>query len=98
MDELRGAKTSSMAQRAAEVLRRNDMGGWTKPAPVELGHRLYSGGASAPRHCPRCEGATQPLRAPVEERQGATHSLQPAGPAGELLPRRRALVERGGIP
>src|SRR5215211_3217933 len=39
MDELRGAKTSSMAQRAAEVLRRNDMGGWTKPAPSLYPHQ-----------------------------------------------------------
>jgi hypothetical protein len=36
MDELRGAKTSGMARRAAEVLRRNDMGGWTRAA-----HELY---------------------------------------------------------
>src|SRR5215211_2684808 len=39
MDELRGAKTSGMARRAAEVLRRNDMGGWTRAAPTLYPHQ-----------------------------------------------------------
>ncbi len=39
MDELRGAKTSGMAWRAAEVLRRNDMGGWTRAAPELYPHQ-----------------------------------------------------------
>src|SRR5918997_2562405 len=33
MDELRGAKPSGKAHRAAEILRCNDMGGWTRAAP-----------------------------------------------------------------
>jgi hypothetical protein len=39
MDELRGAKTSGMTRRAAEVLRRNDMGGWTRAAPELYPHQ-----------------------------------------------------------
>jgi glucosylglycerate hydrolase len=39
MDELRGVKTSGMARRAAEVLRRNDMGGWTRAAPKLYPHQ-----------------------------------------------------------
>src|SRR5919112_1752428 len=39
MDELRGAGTSGMAYRAAETLRRNDMGGWTRPAPELYPHQ-----------------------------------------------------------
>jgi glucosylglycerate hydrolase len=39
MDELRGAKTSGMIRRAAEVLRRNDMGGWTRAAPELYPHQ-----------------------------------------------------------
>jgi hypothetical protein len=39
MDELRGAKSSGMARRAAEVLRRNDMGGWTRAAPELYPHQ-----------------------------------------------------------
>jgi glycogen debranching enzyme len=39
MDELRGAKTSGMSRRAAEVLRRNDMGGWTRAAPELYPHQ-----------------------------------------------------------
>ena len=39
MDELRGAKTSGMTRRAAEVLRRNDMGGWTMAAPQLYPHQ-----------------------------------------------------------
>ncbi len=39
MDELRGVKTSGMACRAADVLRRNDMGGWTRAAPELYPHQ-----------------------------------------------------------
>jgi glucosylglycerate hydrolase len=39
MDELRGAKTSGMARQAAEILRRNDMGGWTRAAPELYPHQ-----------------------------------------------------------
>ena len=39
MDELRGANTSGMARRAVEVLRRNDMGGWTRAAPELYPHQ-----------------------------------------------------------
>jgi glucosylglycerate hydrolase len=39
MDELRGARTSGMTRRAAEVLRRNDMGGWTRAAPTLYPHQ-----------------------------------------------------------
>ena len=39
MDELRGAKTSGMANRASEILRRNDMGEWTKAAPELYPHQ-----------------------------------------------------------
>jgi glucosylglycerate hydrolase len=39
MDELRGVKTSGMARRAAEVLRRNDMGGWTRAASELYPHQ-----------------------------------------------------------
>ncbi len=39
MDELRGVKTSGMAGRAAGVLRRNDMGGWTRAAPELYPHQ-----------------------------------------------------------
>src|SRR5919205_1269737 len=39
MDELRGVKTSGMARRAADVLRRNDMGGWTRAAPELYPHQ-----------------------------------------------------------
>jgi glycogen debranching enzyme len=39
MDGLRGAKTAGMARRAAEVLRRNDMGGWTRAAPELYPHQ-----------------------------------------------------------
>ena len=55
MDELRGTRTSGMARRAAEALRRSDMGvdqgrPGPLPASVELGHRLYSRRARAPRY------------------------------------------------
>jgi hypothetical protein len=39
MDELLGAKTSGMSRLAAEVLRRNDMGGWTRAAPELYPHQ-----------------------------------------------------------
>jgi glucosylglycerate hydrolase len=39
MDELRGAKTSGMANRASEILRRNDTGEWTKAAPELYPHQ-----------------------------------------------------------
>ncbi len=39
MDELRGAKTSGMTRRVVEVLRRNDMGGWTRAAPTLYPHQ-----------------------------------------------------------
>jgi glucosylglycerate hydrolase len=39
MDELLGAKTSGMSRLAAEVLRRNDMGEWTRAAPELYPHQ-----------------------------------------------------------
>jgi hypothetical protein len=39
MDELLGAKTSGMSRLAAEVLRRNDMGGWMRAAPELYPHQ-----------------------------------------------------------
>jgi hypothetical protein len=39
MDELRGAKPSGKAHRAAEILRCNDMGGWTRAAPDLYPHQ-----------------------------------------------------------
>jgi hypothetical protein len=39
MDELLAAKTSGMSRLAAEVLRRNDMGGWTRAAPELYPHQ-----------------------------------------------------------
>jgi glucosylglycerate hydrolase len=38
MDDLLGARTSGMSRLAAEVLRRNDMGGWTRAAPELYPH------------------------------------------------------------
>jgi hypothetical protein len=39
MDELRGAKPSGKVHRAAEILRCNDMGGWTRAAPDLYPHQ-----------------------------------------------------------
>jgi glucosylglycerate hydrolase len=39
MDELLGAKTSGMSRLAAEDLRRNDMGEWTRAAPELYAHQ-----------------------------------------------------------
>ncbi len=39
MDELRGMRTSGMARRAAEALRRSDIGGWARAAPDLYPHQ-----------------------------------------------------------
>src|SRR5918998_1173620 len=104
MDELRGAKPSGKAHRAAEILRCNDMGGWTRAAPDLYPHQWsWDTGfiAFGLAHLDTGRAAREllhPVRAPVEERQGTPHRLQPGGPAGELLPRPRALGQRGEVP
>ena|SRR5215217_1376527 len=79
-----------LAARAAEILRNNDMGAWTKAAPDLYPHQW--GWAPAfiaiglSRLGTRRGRASHPLRVSVEEREGAPHRLQPRGPPESYVP------------
>jgi hypothetical protein len=83
-----------LVAQAGRILRRNDMGGWTRAAPWLYPHQWSWDSAFIAIGLAHLDT----LRSPVENWQGTSHRVQPEGSASQLLSRCGSLVVRRGFP
>ena len=96
-------KLIDIGQRAAEILRRNDLGTWTKPAPNLSPHQWSWDSAFIAIGLSHLDArrAAQELRTLLDAQWGparSPHRLRPRRATARLLPRGRPLELRRALP